>query len=641
MSMIMRTFFTLLLAATLCTSWAQPEVIRISHEGIHDYALLSAIDSIYFSADGQSLIVQPVNDQTPVSLLRSSISSISYLPFAQLPDHLQIVYQDQQATVYNPYWLTGVSAEVAGAYVTVSNANTTTELTTELTGTTYDGNFVYHGDYKTTIELSGVTLFSKQGSAIDIQSGKRTNLHLRRGTINTLSDAAGGEQKAALYCRGHLEFDKAGKLVVMGNTAHAISAREYIRLKKSEGQISINSAVKDGIHCKQYFQGNGFTVSIASVGDDDIQVELDGAANDDGIADGTLIINDGTYTITNSTNGSTVGTETHTAKGLNADGDMLLAGGTIGITMTGTGGKGIRVSGTYTQGTEGGDGPLLTVTTTGASYSTGGSSGGGGGGWGPGPGGGGRPGGGPGGGSSGSDAKAIKALGAVSILGGTTVVTTATNGAEGLESKTGITISGGNHYFRCYDDCINTSGIINFAGGNTVCYSNGNDAVDSNYGRKGAITLSGGNVFAYTSKGSPEEGLDCDNNSYITITGGIAISAGGSQGGGWGGSSNSVGSSTQGYYLGSSPSSYSSANYYTLYNTQGEAICTYRFDASVSNSLSLLTAPNLGKGSITVKYGNSAPTAATSQVDNASGTGVFFIAPTVTTTSTATTVTAK
>lgn len=246
--------------------------------------------------------------------------------------------------------------------------------------------------------------------------------------------------------------------------------------------------------------------------------------------------------------------------------------------------------------------------------------------------------------STSSSSKAIKALGQITINGGSLTVTTATDGAEGLESKTSVLIRGGNHYFKCYDDCINSAGVINFAGGTTVCYATKNDAVDSNYGRSGAITISGGNIFAYTSAGSPEEGLDCDNNSYITITGGIAVSAGGSQGGGggWGGSSTgSVGSASQGYYLGGSPSSYTAANYYTLYSTTGEAICTYKFEGNVSNSLSLLTAPNLGKGTVTIKQGTSAPTASTSRVTNPSGTGVFFVAPTVSTSSTTASVTAK
>ena len=98
----------------------------------------------------------------------------------------------------------------------------------------------------------------------------------------------------------------------------------------------------------------------------------------------------------------------------------------------------------------------------------------------------------------------------------------------------------------------------------------------------------------------------------------------------------SIGTATQGYYLGSSPSSYSSANYYTLCNTSGEAICTYKFASNVPNSLGLLTAPNLGKSSISVKSGTAKPTAWDINVND-----VFFINPTVITSSTAATVTAK
>ena len=165
--------------------------------------------------------------------------------------------------------------------------------------------------------------------------------------------------------------------------------------------------------------------------------------------------------------------------------------------------------------------------------------------------------------------------------------------------------------------------------------------MDSNYGRSGAITISGGNLFAYSGARSPEEGIDCDNNSYITVTGGSAISAGGSQGGGGMGSSSSIGSASHGYYLGSSPSSYSSTYYYTLCNTSGEAICTYRFEKNVSNSLSLLTAPNLGTGSITVKQGTSEPTSASIIVKSTTDAPVFWITPEVSTTSTAATITAK
>lgn len=319
-----------------------------------------------------------------------------------------------------------------------------------------------------------------------------------------------------------------------------------------------------------------------------------------GITATNITTNGGTLNITNSGAGVTGTSDNYTAKGLKADTSIKLNAGTITINMSGTGGKGIKSAGTYTQGVQGGEGPTLNVATTGSSL---GSSSGGGGGW---------PGGGfPGGGSSGSSAKAIKVQGTVYIYGGTSEVSTKTDGAEGLESKTAVYIEGGKHYLFCYDDCINSSGNIYFNGGVTVCYSNGNDAVDSNAGRSGAITIGNGVAFAYTSKGSPEEGFDCDNNSYIQITGtGIGISAGGTQGGG--SSSSTISNAKQGYKFVTSSVSYQTGRYYTLADASGNNLVTYSFQANVSSTLSLITATGMVKGSsYNVKYNTTAPTDAT------------------------------
>ncbi len=751
--------------------------LMIKHaDGVTDAVSMAVIDSLKFSEDG-SLLTIASNDGNLVDVAATGVK----FSYGEMPTAFTVKYNGETASVVNPFLMEGVTATAKGAYVTVNNSNESTELSFTLSGETTDGSFLYNGAYKATFVLNGVSITSTKGAAIDIECGKRIAMELKKGTVNTLVDATGGKQKAALYCKGHLEIDKTGTLNVTGNTKHAISAKEYIQLKKSEGKINILGAASDGIHCGQYFLSNGYTVSIKNVAGDGIQAELSGddpyeedypdgsvliqggtynievtgvgaagikadtdvtinsskmptnititATGDDsrGIdangnvtiaddgtvvnitasgaaskgfkvgnsenigtftlnggtvtvnisgtmvlegtdpsycsavktghyvgnggtlsvtattgnasraisADESILITDGNYTIVNSCNGQAGTSDNYTAKALTCDKNITIEGGTFDIKMTGTGGKGLKADGELIIGKADGSGPIMKISTTGTSLSGGSTSGGttggtrpGGGGWRPG-------GGGPGGGSasSGSSSKAIKAEGAAYIKGGSLYVTTATDGAEGLESKTAVTISGGTHYFQCYDDCINSAGKITFAGGTTVCYTNGNDAVDSNYGRTGAITISGGNVFAYTTKSSPEEGLDCDNNSYIVVTGGIAVSAGGSQGGG---GSSSIGSSTQGYYLGSSPSSYSPSYYYTLCNTSGTPICTYKFAANVSNSLSLLTAPNLGKGSITVKRGTEKPTACDVNVND-----VFFINPTVTTTGTAATVTAK
>ena len=352
----------------------------------------------------------------------------------------------------------------------------------------------------------------------------------------------------------------------------------------SGGNIDINLPTSNnggkGISCA----GN-MTIS----GDNTIHIETHG--------DGS------TYT-------ASTGTDTYSSSCLRAEGNMQILSGNITLSSTGKAGKGIKVgkkdgntyTGTYTQGSNDGTGPTLTISTTGAQV---GSSGGG---WPPGPGGGSS--------STKSSAKAIKVGGTATIYGGTTTVTTTQKGADGLESKTQINIEGGQHYFKCYDDCISSSGKIFFNGGVTVCFSNGNDAVDSNAGTAGAITIGNGVVFAYTTKGSPEEGFDCDNNNYIRITGtGIGISAGGSQGGGWpggGGSGGTVTNPAQGYKFYTNSYSFQTGKYYTLSNSNGSGgtnMVTFSFEANCSSSLALITATGMVSGSTYyVKYGTEAPT---------------------------------
>ena len=303
-------------------------------------------------------------------------------------------------------------------------------------------------------------------------------------------------------------------------------------------------------------------------------------------------------------------TDTYSSSCLRAEGNMEILSGNITLSSTGKAGKGIKVgtktgntyTGTYTQGNPDGTGPTLTISTTGAQV-----GGGGGGGWPPGPG---------GGSSVKASAKAIKVGGVANIYGGSTTVTTSANGAEGLESKTAINIEGGQHYFHCYDDCISSSGNITFEGGVTVCFSNGNDAVDSNAGHAGAITIGNGVVFAYTTKGNPEEGFDCDNNNYIRITGtGIGISAGGSQGGGWpggGGSGGTIPNPAQGYKFYTNSYTFQSGRYYTLSNASGSGgtnMVTFSFEANCTSNLALITATGMVSGSTYyVKYSTEAPT---------------------------------
>lgn len=448
----------------------------------------------------------------------------------------------------------------------------------------------------------------------EISNSYQTSGTTRTYTISNVTTTWGGSSESSedngdTYNASGLKCD--GNLTIGGGTITIANSGAMSKSIKTKATATINGGtltLTPSGAMKVVNNDASYSTGVKAVdfvmNDGSLTITASGTAGK-GISTTTITTNGGTINITNSGAPQSASSgDYYTAKGMKTDGNMALNAGTITIKMTGNGGKGIKVNGAYTQGTSDTSGPTLSVTTTGSAAGT--SSGGGGG----------FPGGGGMGGGVSGSAKAIKVLGAIVINGGQTEVSTASDGAEGIESKTSITINGGKHYYKAYDDGMNSAGAIKFAGGLTVVYSFGNDAVDSNYGRTGAIEIGNGAVFAYTTKGSPEEGMDCDNNSYITITGnGYAVSAGASQGGGggWGGSSSSIGSSVQGYYLSTSSLSYSTNRYYSITSSSASsnatALFTYSFEASCSSSLSLFTAKGMTSGTTYyVKYSTSAPT---------------------------------
>ncbi len=322
-------------------------------------------------------------------------------------DTLFINYTADGATYRMPQaWATDVTVTVEGTAVRVVNTNTTDEYVTALSGTCSNGSFVYEGSFKTSIVLQGLTLTNQQGAAIDIEDGKRVSLQLAEGTSNTLVDGT-GSQKAALYCKGHLEVSGGGSLSVQGNVKHAISAKEYIELKKTTGTIHITGALSDGIHAGQYYEQKGGNVIIEGVTGDGIQAEaeLDGSEGD-----GQLIVKGGSIGIT------LVGND---VAGLKCDSLMTIAGGEISVNSTGDDVKALKSNshivvsdGTLTL-TQSGGYMVNTVSTDGGtiadpSYTT-----------------------------------ALKADSTISVTGGTIIVNNTADGGRGLNADGGISIEGG------------------------------------------------------------------------------------------------------------------------------------------------------------------------------------------------------
>ena len=141
-----------------------------------------------------------------------------------------------------------------------------------ISGTTNDGSFTLEADIKSVVELNNLTMTNPSGAAINLQNGKNNKIYVKKGTTNSLADAANDETKGCIHCEGHLEFKKTGTLNIVGNNSHAVYSKEYVQIAKPT--INITGAKKDGFHCKQYFwMEDACTVTISNVGDDGIQVE--------------------------------------------------------------------------------------------------------------------------------------------------------------------------------------------------------------------------------------------------------------------------------------------------------------------------------------------------------------------------------
>ncbi|MDR6195289.1 carbohydrate-binding domain-containing protein [Siphonobacter sp. SORGH_AS_0500] len=107
----------------------------------------------------------------------------------------------------------------------------------------------------------------------------------------------------------------------------------------------------------------------------------------------------------------------------------------------------------------------------------------------------------------------------LTINGGTFVINS--SAGEGIESKSVLTINNGEFTIKTSDDGINAGTFIYINGGNLYVYSTSNDGIDSN----GKLTVTGGKIIS-VGAGSPEEGFDCDRNTF-KITGGILVGIGG------------------------------------------------------------------------------------------------------------------
>lgn len=417
---------------------------------------------------------------------------------------IQIAYANGSATVVGS--VSGVTVTTNGAHVTVNASVAGVEYV--LSGSTSNGSFKVYSDKKFKLTLAGVSLTNDSGAAINIQSGKRVFVEVKTETENYLADASsystvtGEDEKGCFFSEGQLIFSGTGALTVTGNYKHGICSDDYVRLR-SGSNITVASAVKDGIHTNDKIIIGGGILKVKASGDGLdcekgfidirgglIKADISGDASKAVKAETDITLSGGQLILLTSGSAVYEGNDLSSAAGIKCDGNLVMNGTTLSVKSTGAAGKGINCDGTLSI-----DNSTVKIITTGKQYVYNRLD---------------------------SSAKGIKADGNLTINSGTIwVKTPGGEGSEGIESKSTLTVNGGDVSVYSYDDCMNASKSIVINGGNIYCYSSGNDGVDSN----GTLTITGGTIVSIGTT-SPEEGFDCDQNTF-KITGGTILGIGG------------------------------------------------------------------------------------------------------------------
>ena len=382
--------------------------------------------------------------------------------------------------------LNGVEVTVNGGHVT-ANHSSVKNVCYVLSGTTPNGSFTVLGDKKYAVRLNGVSITNPDSAALNLLSSKRAFIILADGTTNTLADGTGGSHKGALYGKGKLLFNGSGALSVTGNTNNGIHSADYI-VFRTGNNIYVKSTTNHGIKANDgvFINGGILNVEVSATAAKGINCESH------------IIVNGGRTTVLTTGNGiyDTDDQEAKGAAGIKADSTLTVNGGELWLKSTGSGGKGINVDMEATF-----NGGSVYIVTTGSQFKSNNDT---------------------------SSPKGIKVDGNLTITGGKIWVRTSGNNGEGIETKSALTITGGEVASYAYDDAINSKGDMTISGGYVYAQGQHNDGLDAN----GNCYIKGGTVYAICS-GQPEVAIDAntEGGKKLYVTGGTIVALGGLENG--------------------------------------------------------------------------------------------------------------
>lgn len=401
---------------------------------------------------------------------------------------------------------------INGNDVTVNNTGSE-YIVYELRGTTTDGFLKIYSSARQALLLNNVSITNKAGAAINNQSKKRTFVMVE-GT-NALTDGssysdtpASEDEKAAFFSEGQLVFSGDGTLTVNASGKSGITSDDYIRVMNSPN-INSTSSAGHAVRGQMAIQIDAGTINAKTSAD----------MKKGFSSDSLVVFNGGTTTIavTGGTAYDSEDADYTSSAGVKADKLFYMNDGSLTITNTGAGGKGINVGSNDTSNDCKAyfNGGKIDITCSGAYYTTGESG-----------------------------AKGIKVgkkfsstslTGDMYVNGGVVTVraigsnSSRDSGNEAVESKGVLEVSGGELFaYSTSDDAINSADDFTITGGYVCGISTGNDGLDAN----GNFYIKGGVVMA-ASAGSPEVGIDANSEGAkkLYVTGGVLFVTGGLESG--------------------------------------------------------------------------------------------------------------
>ncbi len=477
---------------------------------------LEMADSIKVSDDGATISFVALNGVGTYSVANTLIEKVT---FGDSETIVTINYDGDDAEIVNPFAFKGVTITKTGADVVVTSTSLS-EITYQLTGTTATGSFKIYSDKKFQLDMNSVSITNDDGAAINIQTGKKCTVNLI-GTSNLVdavsyTSVSGEDQKGCFFSEGQIIFTGSGTLNVTGNYKHGICSDDYIDIQS--GTINILKAANDGIRVNDYFLMTNGVLTTAATGDgidgDAGYIQIDGGtmnvivstADTKGIkCDSIIIVNGGNIDLTvpaaqgkgfktkqtMTVNGgiitanmtgdvAIVANDPSYCSAIKADIDFVQTNGTINITHSGAGGRGISADNNVNL-----QGGTLTITVTGGNGTYTNTSGV----------------------TDNYAPTCVSADGNVNVTGGNITLNVKANSAKGFKSDLNTNISGG----TITGTLTGSSVVVNYDPSHCTLIK-----CDGNY------TMNGGTINATHSgvggKGISVDGIATFNSGNVTIT---------------------------------------------------------------------------------------------------------------------------